>query len=194
MLYFKVPDNLNILFDEFNSGIIKEENTITNQEETSTKTISTKLEERITSINTSIKIKSELSQKQYDRQTENNEKSGKTAEEIAYYELKKSYPNIIWHSKNSIIPADRNNAPINIVCDMWNIDSNGEKHYFEIKSSTNEFDMSLNEYDSMKNNPNDYEVVLVDVKNNTISRHLFEELEPYKQISKYSFIFKQVKK
>ena len=136
----------------------------------------------------------ELSQKQYDKQVENNEKSGKTAEEIAYYELKKEFPNIKWHSKNSMIPADKNDAPVNVVCDMWNIDQNGKKTYFEIKSSINEFEMSINEYNSMKNFPNDYEVVLVDIKNNTISRHTFKELEPLKQISKYFFVFKQIEK
>lgn len=68
------------------------------------------------------------------------------------------------------------------------------KNIFEIKSSINEFEMSINEYNSMKNFPNDYEVVLVDIKNNTISRHTFKELEPLKQISKYFFVFKQIEK
>lgn len=193
-LYFDVPKKLKNLFDEFNLEIKKEENSIANQTEIKTKTINTILERRIISKNPSQKMRFELSQKQYDKQVENNEKSGKTAEEIAYYELKKEFPNIKWHSKNSMIPADKNDAPVNVVCDMWNIDQNGKKTYFEIKSSINEFEMSINEYNSMKNFPNDYEVVLVDIKNNTISRHTFKELEPLKQISKYFFVFKQIEK
>lgn len=193
-LYFDVPKNLENLFDEFNLEIKKEEKSIANQTEIKTKTINTILEGRIISKNPNLKMKFELSQKQYDKQVENNEKSGKTAEEIAYYELKKEFPNIKWHSKNSMIPADKNDAPVNVVCDMWNIDQNGKKTYFEIKSSINEFEMSIYEYNSMKNFPNDYEVVLVDIKNNTISRHTFKELEPLKQISKYFFVFKQIEK
>lgn len=91
-----------------------------------------------------------------------------------------------------MFPADKNDAPVGVTCDMWNIDEYGKKTYFEIKSSINEFEMSIHEYNSMKNFQNDYEVVLVDVKNNTISRHRFKELEPLKQISKYSFVFKQI--
>lgn len=192
ILYFCVPDNIKQLFDEFDSEVNKKENPNTIQEEYQTKTINTTLEERNISKNINSKIKSEASQKQYDKQAENNERIGKTAEEIAYLELKKSFPNIKWHSKNSLFPADKNDAPVGVTCDMWNIDEYGKKTYFEIKSSINEFEMSIHEYNSMKNFQNDYEVVLVDVKNNTISRHRFKELEPLKQISKYSFVFKQI--
>lgn len=192
LLYFCVPYNIKHLFDEFDSEVNKKENPNTIQEEYQTKTINTTLQERNIFNNINSKIKSEASQKQYEKQTENNERIGKTAEEIAYLELKKSFPNIKWHSKNSLSPADKNDAPVGVTCDMWNIDEYGKKTYFEIKSSINEFEMSINEYNSMKNFQNDYEVILVDVKNYTISRHQFKELEPLKQISKYSFVFKQI--
>ena len=110
-----------------------------------------------------------------------------------YIKLKEDFPNIVWHSKNSKIPADKNNAPVNVVCDMWNIDNNGNKTFFEIKSATNEFEMSINEYNSMKDYCNDYVIVLVDIRNNRISKHKFNELEPLKQVSKYVFTFNQVK-
>ena len=137
---------------------------------------------------------SENSQKYYEKKSETNEQNGKTAEEIAYIKLKEDFPNIIWHSKNSKIPADKNNPPVNVVCDMWNIDNNGNKTFFEIKSATNEFEMSINEYNSMKDYCNDYVIVLVDIRNNRISKHKFNELEPLKQVSKYVFTFNQVKK
>lgn len=73
------------------------------------------------------------------------------AEEIAYNELQKTFKSLIWHSKYSPIPADRKKLPPDgVVCDMWNIDSIKGNTYFEIKSSTTEFEMTINEYESMK--------------------------------------------
>ena len=77
---------------------------------------------------------------------------------------------------------------------MWNIDSEGNKIYFEIKSSINDFEMSINEYNSMKDNPDNYEVVLVNVEKGTISRHKFAELDSLKQVGKYFFSFEQQEK
>lgn len=139
-------------------------------------------------------VKSEKSPKGYEKEAANKEKVGKNAEQIAYTELKKNYHNLIWHSKNSDVPADRNRGPVDIVCDMWNTDSNNVKTYFEIKSATTEFEMSINEYNSMQSAPDEYVVVLVDIATKEISKHKLDELETLKQVSKYRFCFKQIKK
>lgn len=136
------------------------------------------------------KEKVEKSSKDYEHHNKQNEQAGKTAEEIAYNELRKTYPKLIWHSKNSKIPADRNNPPSNVVCDMWN---RGEENlYFEIKSAVDEFQMSIEEYNSMKENQDTYEVVLVNRENGSISRHKFCELDKFKRINEYLFQFKQI--
>lgn len=90
-----------------------------------------------------------------------------------------------------MIPADRNTPPPGgVICDMWDQASNT---YFEVKSATKEFEMSINEYESMKNNQDNYEVVLVNTNTREISRHTFAELDEFKQISGYKFIFEQEK-
>lgn len=76
---------------------------------------------------------------------------------------------------------------------MWNIDSNNVKTYFEIKSATTEFEMSINEYNSMEAVSDSYYVVLVDIATQQISKHKFNELQNLKQISKYRFCFTQIK-
>ena len=81
--------------------------------------------------------------------------------------------------------------PSNVVCDMW-VHSNDRNIYFEIKSSTTEFEMSINEYESMKNNKENYFVVLVNRDTKEISKHKFDELDSFKEPSKYKFTFKQI--
>ena len=66
--------------------------------------------------------------------------------------------------------------------------------YFEIKSATTEFEMSINEYESMKENKENYYIVLVDRKSNTISMHQFAEVEKLKKPSGYIFEFTQLKR
>ena len=133
----------------------------------------------------------EYGEKKTKEKNDNNEKAGKDAEGIAYEKLKKTYPELIWNSKYTIIPADKNRQPPNnITCDMWNYSKDGNT-YFEVKSSTTEFEMSINEYESMKNNKTNYYVVLVDRKTKEVSLHLFDELDALKKPSKYKFAFKQ---
>ena len=72
---------------------------------------------------------------------------------------------------------------------MWN--RGEENSYFEIKSAVDGFQMSINEYNSMKENPDTYEVVLVNRENGSISRHKFYELDKFKRINEYLFQFKQ---
>ena len=139
-------------------------------------------------------VKSEKGQKQQETENAKKERAGKRAEQIAYAELKKDYPNLIWHSKNSDIPADKNKGPIDIVCDMWSTDANNVKTYFEVKSATTEFEMPISEYNSMLAAPNEYVVVLVDIATNEISKHKLGELDGLKQVSKYKFCFTQIKK
>ena len=74
---------------------------------------------------------------------------------------------------------------------MW-VHSNDGNIYFEIKSSTTEFEMSINEYESMKNNKENYFVVLVNRDTKEISKHKFDELDSFKEPSKYKFTFKQI--
>ncbi len=125
--------------------------------------------------------------------SDSNELAGEMAEKIAFTELKKNYPDLIWNSKYSTIPEDRNNQPPNnIVCDMWNPSDAGNT-YFEVKSSISEFEMSLNEYESMKKNKAVYYVVLVNRETKEISKHLFDELEQFKVPVGYKFSFKQSK-
>lgn len=194
ILYFEIPNNIKKLFTEYIQNVNgnDDNNDINKVKEIQIQEI--RLTPRKNNVNNNNKIMSENSQKYYEKKSETNEQNGKTAEEIAYIKLKEDFPNIVWHSKNSKIPADKNNAPVNVVCDMWNIDNNGNKTFFEIKSATNEFEMSINEYNSMKDYYNDYVIVLVDIRNNRISKHKFNELEPLKQVSKYVFTFNQVKK
>ena len=91
--------------------------------------------------------------------------------------------------------ADRNKLPPNgIICDMWNFDSKNGNLYFEVKSAETEFEMTKNEYDSMKRNKNNYFVVLVNLKTYKISCHKFEEIDSLKEISGYRFIFRQTER
>mgnify|MGYP002624392767 FL=1 len=137
---------------------------------------------------------SEKSKKDYERRNSQNDNAGKSAEEIAFYELKKTYKNLVWHSKYSQIPADRNNPPPNgIICDMWNADAKNGNLYFEVKSSTTEFELSINEYKSMESNKENYEIILVNRDTQEISRHKFEELEEFKQVNSYIYKFEQEK-
>ena len=76
---------------------------------------------------------------------------------------------------------------------MWDFDPKKGNTYFEIKSATTEFDMTIAEYQSMKNNKTNYEVVLVNIARRVISRHKFDELEALKQIDSYKFCFTQEK-
>ena len=76
---------------------------------------------------------------------------------------------------------------------MWNSDPGKGNLYFEVKSSTTEFELSINEYKSMENNKDNYEVILVNRDTQEISRHKFEELEDFKQVSSYKFVFEQEK-
>lgn len=190
-LYFDISTELGILCEEFVKKEDNEQVGIIDDNERQTSIVERELKKRKTIFSNVHRVKSEQSQEGYKRRNETNEKIGELAENIAYNELKKekNYPNIIWHSKYSKKPADKNNAPKDVVCDMWNVDENGNKTYFEVKSSINEFEMSLAEYNSMKNFPNEYKVVLVDVKNNTISLHNFEELDGLKQVGGYIFKF-----
>lgn len=193
ILYFGVPNNIAEQYQHYTSSI-ETKNDINNGKDTNeTKIQDVQLTPREKNTHSNNKIMTEGSQKYYEKQFETNEQSGKKAEEIAYEKLKDKYHNIIWHSKNSKIPADKNNAPANVVCDMWNTDDNGNKTFFEIKSAINEFEMSINEYNSMKNHCDNYIVVLVDIKNNIISTHKLSDLEPLKQISKYVFAFNRIK-
>ena len=44
----------------------------------------------------------------------------------------------------------------------------------------------------MKDNPETYEVVLVNRENGSISRHKFGELDTFKKVNEYIFRFKQI--
>ena len=189
-LYFEISDELKELItkDIDNTKNIESKEVHVPQE---TKTEKTKLVDLPTKkSHLESKDKVEKSSKDYEHHNKHNEQAGKTAEEIAYNELRKTYPKLIWHSKNSKIPADRNNPPLNVVCDMWN--RGEENSYFEIKSAVDGFQMSINEYNSMKENSDTYEVVLVNRENGSISRHKFYELDKFKRINVYLFQFKQI--
>lgn len=199
-LYFRVPENVFDDLTEFSKA--EDEKTAENSTQTDLTNdnsdvkgsiVETKLLPASSSSEDTPHVKSEKSQKQYEYETANKERAGKKAEQIAYKELKKKYPKLIWHSKNSDKPADKNRGPVNIVCDMWNPNSDNKEKYFEIKSATTEFEMSINEYVSMENNKDKYFVVLVDIATGEMSLHQFDELIKLIQVSKYRFCFKQIK-
>ncbi|HFN2856381.1 TPA: DUF3883 domain-containing protein, partial [Enterococcus faecium] len=135
----------------------------------------------------------ERSKRDYDNRNSANDDAGETAEQIAYAELTQNQKlNVIWNTKYSSKSSDRNKQPPNgIVCDMWVHDPENGNMYFEVKSSITEFEMSINEYNSMLDNPDSYEVVLVNRDTKEISRHKFDELDGLKQASSYLFKFKQ---
>ncbi len=135
----------------------------------------------------------ERSKRDYDNRNSANDDAGETAEQIAYAELTQNQKlNVIWNSKYSSKSSDRNKQPPNgIVCDMWVHDPENGNMYFEVKSSITEFEMSINEYNSMSANRDSYEVVLVNRDTKEISRHKFDELDGLKQASRYLFKFKQ---
>ena len=199
-IYFQIQDSLYDSIRKFlsnqNEGNDEKEAVKASSDNINSTTIHTKLKKSQKFYNESTHSGgfSEKSKKDYERRNTQNDNAGKSAEEIAYYELKKTYKNLIWHSKNSHIPADRNNPPPNgVVCDMWNSDSEKGNLYFEVKSSTTEFELSINEYKSMENNKDNYEVILVNRDTQEISRHKFEELEDLKRVSSYKFVFEQEK-
>ena len=135
----------------------------------------------------------ERSKRDYANRNSSNDDAGETAEQIAYAELTQNQElDVIWNSKYSSKSSDRNKQPPNgIVCDMWVQDPEKGNLYFEVKSSITEFEMSINEYNSMLNHQDSYEVVLVNRDTKEISRHKFDELDGLKQVSSYLFKFKQ---
>ena len=193
LLYFCVPSNFKSKICEFiklheendESKYTKENNDL----ETTTKITTLKRIEPINSQN-HFNGAREKSEKAYEKQNKNNERTGREAEEIAYNELMKDNK-VIWHSKYSKNPADRNNLPPdNIVCDMW---VSGKKNkYFEVKSSLKEFELTISEYESMKRHKEEYEIVLVNINEKSISRHSYDELNEFKEINSYIYKFKQI--
>lgn len=196
ILYFEIPAKIYPMLKEYsNQNECNIDETKQDESESSTKTITTFLEKVNFQKNEVFKnIGSEQSRKYYERRNSLNQRNGKNAELIAYNELKKSYSELIWHSQFTTKAADRNKLPPNgIICDMWNFDSKNGNLYFEVKSAETEFEMTKNEYDSMKRNKNNYFVVLVNLKTYEISCHKFEEIDSLKEINEYRFVFRQTK-
>lgn len=196
LLYFEIPSNLHPELIKYFDGLSSKNSTQQEIEATSptqTTTVNTRLEGINEKDDRYVgEGRRENSQASYGRQNLASDRAGESAEEIAYAELSKNMK-IIWHTKYSKKPADRNNLPPDgIVCDMWVEDLLNGNMYFEVKSSKSEFEMTINEYNSMRNNPESYEVILVDKDTKKISRHKLSELEGLKSISKYLFRFKQI--
>lgn len=199
VLYFEIQESILIQIKDFlsasnNNSEVDVPNNSSNN--INTTTVQTKLKKSQKTFNESVNHNgiTEKSKKDYEKRNSLNDNAGKSAEEIAYHELKKTYKNLIWHSKYSQIPADRNNPPPNgIICDMWNSDSEKGNLYFEVKSSITEFELSINEYKSMENNKDNYVVILVNRDTQEISHHKFVELEEFKQVNSYIYKFEQEK-
>lgn len=196
ILYFGIPANLS---EDILKFITKENDDDLNSGKSVISIEGTSTVQTILEPSNSVSSKSkntrngERSKRDYDNKNSANDDAGETAEQIAYAELTQNQKlNVIWHSKYSSKSSDRNKQPPNgIVCDMWVHDSENGNMYFEVKSSISEFEMSINEYNSMLNNPDSYEVVLVNRDTKEISRHKFDELDGLKQASSYLFKFKQ---
>ena len=196
ILYFEIPTTIYEKITKFLSKKKTEINNTFDDLEIKSSTVKTKLTKLEYKQNgtSSKRGKIEKSSLEYELKTRQNEKSGELAEKIAFNELSKFYDNLIWHSKYSNKPSGRNNPPSGVVCDMWYYDKEKDVYiYFEIKSSINEFEMSINEYESMKENQDNYEVVLVNTTTHEISRHKYSELENLKEVNGYRFKFKQEK-
>ena len=193
ILYFEIPSQIQSAINEYMSGRAKQEKDIEVDNDCETKTVTVRLEEMNLPDYKNLKTRKERSKIYYEDRNSLNQKAGEKAEIIAYKELKKKYPKIIWHSQYTTDAADRNNSPPNgIVCDMWVFDSEKGNLYFEIKSATTEFEMTIDEYESMKNNKDRYFIILVNLKTREISYHKFEEIDSLKKIESYVFTFKQV--
>ncbi|EAA0055574.1 DUF3883 domain-containing protein, partial [Listeria monocytogenes] len=196
LLYFGIPSNLR---EEILKFITKENDDDLNGGKSGISIEGTSTVQTILEPSNSVSRKGkntrngERSKRDYDNRNSANDDAGETAEQIAYAELTQNQKfNIIWNSKYSSKSSDRNKQPPNgIVCDMWVRDPENGNMYFEVKSSITEFEMSINEYNSMLDNPDSYEVVLVNRDTKEISRHKFDELDGLKQASSYLFKFKQ---
>lgn len=137
--------------------------------------------------------KNPKTRKFFKRKTEKNADIGKAAERLAYKELHKKYGDkLIWHSENSDIQSDKDNPPIDgIVCDMWVQNSSEGEKYFEVKSLSYSFEMSIKEYESMESHKENYFVILADMSKRKISYHKYEDIDKLKSISSYIFKFKK---
>ncbi|MBE9390291.1 sacsin N-terminal ATP-binding-like domain-containing protein [Vagococcus salmoninarum] len=195
-LYFDIPMNLNEEIDNYRE-VVNEKSTAqkNNQVDVSaTSTIKVKLQKN-DSLNKEMSNngRGERDRGYYDRRNLANEMAGESAEKIAYNELCKQ-GKVIWHSKYSEVPSDRNNLPPDgIVCDMWIRDQENGNRYFEVKSSKTEFEMTLNEYNSMIEHIDTYEVVLVNRDTCEISCHKYSDLEGLEIPSRFLFTFFQEK-
>ena len=74
---------------------------------------------------------------------------------------------------------------------MWNPDPVKGNTYFEVKSESSNFKMSIREYDSMTKNPDTYEVVLVNRETRQINRHKLAEIDKLKKPFTFVFRFKK---
>lgn len=196
LLYFGIPSRLR---EDILKFVTKENDVDLNGEKSGISIEGTSTVQTILEPSNSVSRKGkntrngERSKRDYDNRNSANDDAGETAEQIAYAELTQNQKlNVIWNSKYSSKYSDRNKQPPNgIVCDMWVHDPENGNMYFEVKSSITEFEISINEYNSMLDNPDSYEVVLVNRDTKEISRHKFDELDGLKQASSYLFKFKQ---
>lgn len=137
--------------------------------------------------------KSTKTRKFFKRKNEKDADIGKAAERLAYKELRKKYGDkLIWHSENSDIQSDKDNPPTDgTVCDMWVQNSSDGEKYFEVKSLSDSFEMSISEYVSMMSHMDSYFVILADRSKRKISYHKYEDIDKLKSISSYIFKFKK---
>ena len=195
LLYFEIPEGIEVKIIEYLEKDVEETSNDDSGNNELTETIDVVLEPLDDDNPSDSESKGSGSEKEFNRKNKNNAKAGKEAENIAYSELKKTFSNLVWHSENSNIESDKNNPPpLGIVCDMWNSDPVKGNTYFEVKSESSDFKMSIREYDSMKKNPDRYEVVLVNRETRKINRHKFAEIDKLKKPFTFIFRFKMTKK
>lgn len=195
LLYFEIPEGIEVKIKEYLEKDVEETSNDDSGNNELTETIDVVLEPLDDDNPSDSESKGSGSEKEFNRKNKNNAKAGKEAENIAYSELKKTFSNLVWHSENSNIESDKNNPPpLGIVCDMWNSDPVKGNTYFEVKSESSDFKMSIREYDSMKKNPDRYEVVLVNRETRKINRHKFAEIDKLKKPFTFIFRFKMTKK
>lgn len=124
-----------------------------------------------------------------DKENQIKEINGKSAEKLVYNSLKQSIETLQWTSENSDIPSTRNTSS-KYDMEYW---SGGIKRYIEVKAATVTFFMSISEYEFAVANSENYELYLVDIKNEEIlGPYAISKFEDSKVATQFQFAFERI--
>lgn len=120
------------------------------------------------------------------KENETKSMNGKYAEKLVYEKFKNELERLRWTSESSDIPSERN---LSSIYDMEYY-KDDQKCFIEVKAATNSFYMSSSEYSFAKANANNYNLYLVDIRNDEIDGpHQIMEFESCKKETEYQFLF-----